>query len=193
MTSTQSTSTQSAQSGVGISPVAVIEFNGEPRVLDEMLAKALGFSRTRKIRGLIDRHMDELSSFGAPRWRTKQVRSGRGRISEVREYLLTEQQALLISCFSDAPHAAAVRRSLIEVFVAWRHSHAAPTRIEPPKPAKPKNVSRIRFWKFRFAEAAANLDALGVNVESIGLSVVTAFGRVIGASGDCKSVSNSRR
>ena len=38
--------------------------DGEPRVLDLDLAERLGYERPRKIRDLIDRHMDTLIEFG---------------------------------------------------------------------------------------------------------------------------------
>lgn len=108
--------------------VALIEHQGEPRALDIDIAERLGFSQPRDIRKLIKRHAAELAGFGAPRWRANKVRSGKGRWQNVEEFLLNEEQALLVSVLSDAPHASDVRAMLIRVFVAWRRGHLAPTQ-----------------------------------------------------------------
>ena len=42
---------------------------------------------------------------------------------QVQEYLLNEEQALLLATVSSAPNAPAVRAMLIRTFVAWRRGH----------------------------------------------------------------------
>ena len=98
----------------------------EPRLQDLKIAEALGFRRKRVIRELIVRNMAELERFGAV-WRGANISvSGRGRQTEVTEYWLNEEQALLIATLSDAPRAAEVRHMLIKVFVAWRRGQLPP-------------------------------------------------------------------
>jgi hypothetical protein len=166
-----------------ISPNALQIHDGEPRVADVTLAAALGFKRPRAIRDLITRNNAELEAYGSIA-----VLRGAYRNHATKTHLLNEHQAILIAILSQAPKASDVRRALIEVFVAYRRSqvprddaHEAPRRAADPSPEK--NHGRIRFWKFRFAEAAAELDVLGVDVEAIDLKVVTAFGRVIVGDG----------
>lgn len=108
--------------------------NHEPRVLDTTLAKALGFSRDRDIRKIIERNQPELETYGtiATRWRDAQIGSGATR--KVTEYFLNEGQAILIAVFSRTPKAAEVRKEVIEVFMAYRRNQlpkVAPRSVTP--------------------------------------------------------------
>lgn len=104
---------------------------GEPRVHDLKIANSLGMRRPRDIRQLIDRNMAELRTYGElARCGTAQnqqlphidAKRGRGRPkgSGQRGFYLSEAQALLICMFAQTENAAAVRRQLIEVFMAYR-------------------------------------------------------------------------
>ncbi len=95
--------------------------DGEPRVLDLDLAAELGFERPRVIRELITRNEAELAAFSGVCRAVRQISSRGGRPST--EYWLTEAQALLLCMFARTATAAAVRRQVIEVFLAWRKGH----------------------------------------------------------------------
>lgn len=89
---------------------------GEPCVQDLRVAEALGYDRTRKVRDLIERNRPELESYGP-----LAVRYGKSRGQSFSEFFLSEGQALVICALARTDKAAAVRRQLIEVFLAWRH------------------------------------------------------------------------
>lgn len=106
--------------------VELTEIDGEPRARDLDIAERLGFDRPRDIRKLIERNLAEIESFGTCAIVARVVRG-----NPVSEYWLTEEQALLVSSRSDAENAAAVRRMLIKVFVAWRRGQLVPTALTP--------------------------------------------------------------
>lgn len=85
-------------------------------------------------------------------------------------YYLNEGQTLVLCALSRAPAAAAVRRTLIEVFMAWRRGAIA-------RPIDHRTRSRVRYAKLRLAEAVGALIDLGIDVEAIDLKVVAAFHR----------------
>lgn len=137
----------------GIPDVELQQFDDGPRARDIDIAKALGFVRPRDIRQLIERNLSEIEGFGLALCRTAPIRSGKGRVTEVKEYWLNEEQALLIASISDAERAPEVRRMLIRVFVAWRRGDLPP---HPANVAVPHNVqvsvareARLQYKMFR--------------------------------------------
>ena len=105
---------------IHFSPEDLQTLDAEPRVHDLRLAEALGFERPRTIRQLIERNLAELETHGEVCCTAQQTSSKGGRPTQ--EYWLNEAQALLICMFSRTQNAAEVRRALVEVFMAWRHS-----------------------------------------------------------------------
>src|SRR4051812_17722361 len=97
---------------------ALVEFDGEPRARDVEIGERLGFDRPRDIRKLIERNRAEVEAFGTCAMVARVVRG-----NPVTEYLLNEEQALLISAISSAPNAPAVRAMLFRTYVAWRRGH----------------------------------------------------------------------
>lgn len=104
-----------------VANVGLTEFEGEPRARDLDIAERLGFAEPIDIRKLIRRHACELQGHGVLATMAKTSGREGGRPST--EYWINEEQALLISIFSGARNAAAVRTMLIKVFVAWRRGH----------------------------------------------------------------------
>lgn len=103
--------------------------DAEPRVQDLRLAEALGFDRHRKIRELIRRNRAELGDYGEVFASQEPAPPHGGAPSEA--FWLNEPQALLTCMFARTDNAAAVRRSLIEVFMEWRRTHANPAPGRP--------------------------------------------------------------
>lgn len=89
--------------------------NHEPRLLDTIVGKRLGYNRPRVIRELIERCKDELETYGSIA-----VRHGAYRGHETTEYYLNEGQCLVLCALSRTPQAATVRKAIIEVFMAHR-------------------------------------------------------------------------
>lgn len=107
--------------------IALHEIDGEPRTLDVDLGAKLGFADPRKIRQLIERNAENLSSFSVLH-AVSETSSKGGRPARV--HYLTEEQALYIAAVSDAPRAHDVRVMLIKVFVAWRRGQLqVPTEL----------------------------------------------------------------
>ena len=174
---------------ITISYADVLEIKGTPRVLDTALAEALGFSRPRDIRQLIERNLEEVESFGALAHRANHVSSGKGRLVPIREYLLTEEQALLVAILSNAPNARLVRKAMIAVFAYWRKNNLPRRDARPatdsPAPAQSlsrndwRNRNRIRHHKLELARAVMCLDDLGVDVLAIDMNAVVSFSRFL--------------
>lgn len=98
----------------------LIPMAGEPRVRDVRLGEVLGFDRDRKVRDLISRHRGEILDYGPLPQVGAMVHIGSGAKREVAEYHLNESQALLVCLFARTEKAAAVRKQLIEIFLAYR-------------------------------------------------------------------------
>ena len=98
--------------------------DNEPRILDTDLAVKLGFDRPRKIRELIERYMQELTTYGVcpAVGRTSGPQGGRPSTA----YYLNEEQALLVCVLSDAPKAREARFQIISVFTAYRRGTLVP-------------------------------------------------------------------
>ena len=175
-----------------ISPKDIEIFDGAPRIAASSLASALGFSRSRKLRELINRNMDELRSYGHMPQVGRMIVVGNGARRKVKDTLLNEYQSLVLAALSDAPKAPAVRRALIEVFVAWRRGHLSGADAQPradqqqlPPPAQSlsrndwRNRNRIRHHKLELARAVMCLDDLGVDVLAIDMNAVVSFSRFL--------------
>lgn len=96
----------------------------EPRVMDTRLASALGMKRATNIREKIIRNRMELEGFGPVHETRALVDRPQGGTVNAQTYYLNEPQALLLCMWARTPTAAAVRKQLIEVFMAWRRAQA---------------------------------------------------------------------
>ena len=112
------------------------ELDGQPRVLDEKVAAALGL-RPTDVKALIWRHMSALTRF-AEVFRTVRKTSPLGGRPGT-EYWLTKRQCLYLCTKAETPNATEVTIQMVEVFDAWadgRRAPAQPDRRETkPRPA----------------------------------------------------------
>ena len=115
--------------------------DGEPRVLDLILAEHLGFGRPRAVRQLIERSRTELESYGLIA-----TRCGAYRNRQFTEYWLNEAQALLVCMLSRTERAAEVRRALIAVFTAWRRDQLAPSGLPGDLTRAQRKAINLRAW-----------------------------------------------
>lgn len=101
--------------------------NGEPRVQDLALARALGFANAHQVRPLIKRHLSALKAFGevSPTW--EKPGSKGGRPSQV--FYLNEEQAIYITAKSDTPKAAEITVEMVRVFRAYLKGEEKPVRV----------------------------------------------------------------
>lgn len=109
------------------------ERDGEPRVFDLDLARALGFRNPNMIRKLINRHMNTLSELGSILSTVENNNGGRGRRGKA--FFLNEKQTAYICTKSETPRAIEQTIAIIEVFTAWRNGHLANV------PEVPRNFS----------------------------------------------------
>lgn len=121
--------------------------NHEPRVSHLRIAELLG-TRQQETARLIERNRTELEGYGEVCVTLTQTSAKGGRPG--REYWLTEGQALVVCALSRTPVAAAVRRALIEAFLAYRRGQLAlpapeqPALSAPEKPVAVKAHRRAR-------------------------------------------------
>lgn len=107
--------------------------DGEPCVRDLRLAEALKFERLTSIRVLINRYRAELEQHGPLHQVDAMVEIGSGARRPGKEYWLNEAQSLLVCMFARTRIAAEVRRTVVEVFMAWRRGQL-PITHQPPAP-----------------------------------------------------------
>ncbi|WP_366656593.1 hypothetical protein [Fodinicurvata sp. EGI_FJ10296] len=104
-----------APSASALSASDITTLDGEPRIVDLRIAERLGFARQRAIRDLIDRNRDELLSYGP-----LAARRGKSRGQSYSEFHLNEGQTLLVCMLARTPQAAAVRKEVIDAYIAFR-------------------------------------------------------------------------
>ncbi|MFT4056289.1 MAG: hypothetical protein QM681_17430 [Novosphingobium sp.] len=151
--------------------------DAEPRIKDVLLADRLGYKRSRGIRELIERNRAELECYGTIAVRHGAVEIGSGAIKGVDEFYLNEHQSLLLCMFSKTDMAAAVRKALIDVFVAYRHAH-----VRQSPPVLEKDVQTADDLKLRKVNTAIRCfgdEAGGQLWVKLGLEWVPAMARTL--------------
>lgn len=98
--------------------------NGEARISDKRVAEALGYREIGSLHRVLVRNRVELASYGELYTTAEMPEKGTGR--PIINYLLTEEQAVLLCMFSRTKKAALARKKIIEVFTAWRRNQIAP-------------------------------------------------------------------
>jgi hypothetical protein len=115
-----------------IPTTCLVELDSEPRILDIELAERLEFERPRVVRELIARNRDELETYGGLPCHTANPGNQGGRPGKA--YYLNEGQALVICALSRTEKAAAVRKMLIDVFMAYRQGKIVEVRAHRRRP-----------------------------------------------------------
>ena len=124
---------------------------GEPRVQDLQLGFSLGMKNpSSAMRQLIVRNRAELSGYGEVSATVAETSIKGGRPGK--EYWLNEGQALVLCALSRTPQAAAVRKQIITVFMAYRAGKL--------NPAAESGADRI-------AALAASLEAIRVELVAL--------------------------
>lgn len=106
--------------------LTVAEFEGEPRVLDTDLAKALGMANPYKVRAIISGHRESLEAFGPILSRGEKTPGKAGRPGT--NHYLNEEQALYVTMHCRTERAEAVKVQLVKVFTAWRRRQLVPAQ-----------------------------------------------------------------
>lgn len=160
-----------------LEPQLFSDTGDEPRILDTDLAERLGFEAPRQIRELIQRNEAELRTYGSLSCRTTNPSRKGGRPG--RAFWLTEGQALVICALSRTPRAAAVRKLVIEVFMAWR---AERDRQAPPLPKPMARLEhRIAITPTNDPELMRIVATLPVAVAAALMDALTSYERDIAA------------
>ncbi|NKX75002.1 hypothetical protein HGG73_12635 [Rhodobacteraceae bacterium R_SAG3] len=138
--------------------LTVQDFNGEPRMRDVDIAKALGFERPQSVRQLISRCADHLTAFGEMVCCKLQQTSQRGRPGG--EYWLNEHQTFYLCTQTDKQSTIEATQQIINVFVEWQHDrfggHSKPQpsgafEVTPDTPAQLALISEARLLYGRVA------------------------------------------
>lgn len=116
----------------------------EPRARGIDIATRAGLAQPRKVRGIIERNLEELGAHGAVMMRAQCARiiksggNGGGGIEErtVNEYWLNEPQAMALIALMRTPAARKLRIEMVRVFVAWRRGVLS---APPPPVAIPED------------------------------------------------------
>ncbi|WP_366656649.1 hypothetical protein [Fodinicurvata sp. EGI_FJ10296] len=116
----------------------------EPRIEAWRLAERLGYDRPRVVSELIERNMPELQSYGEVCRTARQTSENGGRPGKA--YWLNEGQTLLVCMLSRTARAAAVRKEVIDVYMAFRQGVGSPSSPLPfPYPLDPyEGIGAIR-------------------------------------------------
>ncbi len=93
--------------------------DGQFYVRDTALGEKLGYGRDRKIRDLIDRHREELSTYGPMPQLGAMVEIGSGAERNVKANYLSEDHALVLIGHSSATNAQLIKREIIAVYKAF--------------------------------------------------------------------------
>lgn len=151
----------------------VIFVQSEPRVSHLALADRLGMRRHKSARDIVERHRAEFESYGLVAQRRTPIVSGKGGTQDTVEYLLNEHQALLVCMFSQTSAAAAVRKQLIDTFMAVRNGQAVGAVVAPA------SDGRIRHRKVAYAMAYAALLEIGIDPATFDHSNVRAYAKAL--------------
>lgn len=110
---------------------------GDPRVRDVALAERLGFAvgREYEIRRLVERNLPELRTYGTVFVTVTKTSKAGGRPGK--DYWLNVGQALVLCALSRTPQAAAVRKQVITVFMAYRAGTLGAPALPIATPALP--------------------------------------------------------
>ena len=111
--------------------LTIRDFDGEPRMRDLDIAEALEFEHPRRIRSLIQRHLETLCEFAEIV--AQRVTANHGG-SPHDEYWLNEEQALFLCTRSEAKGAVALTKQMVMIFAAWRRGQLPPA---PPEDGAP--------------------------------------------------------
>lgn len=101
-------------------------FDGQPRMLDHTIARALGFVRLADIRGLIERQLPTLERFGEV-FRTARKTTRKGGRPGV-SYWLNREQSVYICSKSETPNATEVTIDMVRVYVSYLDQKVIPVR-----------------------------------------------------------------
>lgn len=111
--------------------LAVVEWEGEARVVDTVLGAALGYERPRKLHELIARKLRLFGQVGSLPQRGANLYTPQGG-RPGREYLLNREQVNLAILLCGLPNVDAAKAHIAKVFTAWEEGGA-------PKSARPSH------------------------------------------------------
>jgi len=96
----------------------------DDRILDTDLAEWLGYAKPAKIRDLINRHREQLETFGVIP--TVEITSGELGGRPATANLLTDRQCLLVCTYAETANADQVRIALVTAFDHYRKNKLVP-------------------------------------------------------------------
>lgn len=135
--------------------LAITEYNGQPRVRDLDLAKALEFEDPHKIRNLIKRHKSALEQMGLISATVAENTTGRGRPGAT--YYMNEEQAVFICTKSNTPKATAITVEVVKAFVAARRGKPDPVSevIAPSEQSEQVKLRMVTEGRHTFGTRAS--------------------------------------
>jgi hypothetical protein len=139
--------------------ITVSEIEGEPRVLDTDLGKALEMARPETIRETIKEHREALEAFGG--LSSVAINPGLKGGRPGTAFWLNEEQAAYVTIHLRTPKAQVVKVQLVKVFTAWRRGQLVPAQPSLPNFADPIEAAKafIVAEEGRRAEEAQKLIA----------------------------------
>lgn len=126
----------------------IVAIDGEARIRDITLGRDLEFERPRKIRELIERHIEALQQLGTCPTVGRVVRR-----NSVTEYLLNRNQAIFIAAKSETPKATELVIGVIKRLDAFEKG-----LIAPPKS---RSLAERRVQVHELNAATKALDRIG--------------------------------
>ena len=107
----------------------MVEWEGEPRVVDTVLGAALGYERADRIRDMVSRKRDLFLGAGNLPTRAANYRNaGAGRPG--REFLLNREQVNLAILLCGLPNVDGIKAHVAKVFTAWEEGRLKAADLE---------------------------------------------------------------
>lgn len=160
------------------------KIDGQPRMMDLTLAKALGFARPSNIRRIISRHVPSLKRFGEVCSTVEQTLKNKDKLGgrPGKAYFLNKKQALYICTKSETENATEVTIQMVEVFDAYtsgridkpvsvrQHKRRTSTKIDAALSLK-RNVDRLEAVADKIQTAQPNMCAMVIDGQSVFVDV----------------------
>lgn len=128
-------------------PIALTQYNGEPRVDSRLLAEQLD-NKHKNSMALVDRYLTKFEEFGVVPFQTEKPLAGTAGGRPERFALLNEDQAFFLLALSrNSDRVVGLKADLIMAFREARYGYACQV-LEARKQEASQNGRRLARWRY---------------------------------------------